>query len=396
MLGNDKKLIKNFILLALANFCFFTSVAAFYVLPVYLAKLNATKTYIGIAMGSTNIFQMLMIIILVNKIDFINKRKLLIYTSISAMILYSLYFFVANLYTIPILRSAQGLIQGIGFPVGMSLALDVIPENKRTGLLGLFGVSGALSNLSGPPIMELLMKTLKHNYAFFFPAVVSILWLVCLLFLQIDGKPKSNAKACAPFRRYYKIIPLAIFFGSLFGSFFSFVSDYCKEMGLTPYSIFFNMYAVALISIRFTFVKKLNIWDRKKIILSGFIAAVIALITGYIVNIHQNIVFIGAMGLLYGSGHGFLYPTLNVLFVDTTPERKGKATLTFIIFFTLGIGLSSLINGVVADLIGYPYMYLIYAVFATIITAFVFMNKKLFVVDKAAPEQARCKELKRA
>ncbi len=378
MLGTNKKIIKNFFLLAVANFCFFTGIASFHLLPVYLAKLNATKTYIGVAMGIMNIFQMLMIIFLLNKIDFINKRKLLIYTAIFTTFLYLMFFFFANLYTIPVLRAFQGIAHGIGFPVGISLALDIIPQDKRVGLLGLFGISGAVSNVAGPPAMEWLMNAFEAHYAFLFPVGISVIWLIFLLLLKIDGKPEKKVTHSAPFKMYFKIIPLAVFFGSIFGTFFSFISDYSKELGLTPYSIFFHLYAVALVLVRFTFVKKLNLWKRHGVVIFGYSIGVIALLAGFFVNYASHILFVALIGFLYGTAHGFLYPSLNVLFVETTPNRKGKATLTFIIFLSFGMGASSLINGLVADLTGYSYMYLIFAFASLLITLYFASKKTLF------------------
>jgi MFS family permease len=209
-----------------------------------------------------------------------------------------------------------------------------------------------------------------------------VLWFIFIYFVNIKQKPNNEKKQSAPIKSYIKIIPLAILFGAILGSFFSFMSDYTKELSLKPHSTFFHVFALSLVLIRFAFVKQLNIWNRRYIVLTGYFTGVVALLTGFSAELMPSLLLIILAGMFYGTTHGLLYPSLNVLFVETTPRRSGKATLIFIICLSAGMGASSLINGLIADLVGYSYMYLIFAGFVTLSALIVAKKKQLFNIAK--------------
>jgi len=75
-------MLKQFILLAIANFLFFLGNSIFLLLNIYVAQIGGSKIYIGIIMGLPNAVLVLMMWIYRNKIDYLNKRKYLILASI--------------------------------------------------------------------------------------------------------------------------------------------------------------------------------------------------------------------------------------------------------------------------------------------------------------------------
>jgi MFS family permease len=127
-----------------------------------------------------------------------------------------------------------------------------------------------------------------------------------------------------------------------------------------------------LIAIRFLLNKHLNQWNKKKVIFSALIICCLALLSAGLLEHFPSMIILIAIGLLYGLAHGLLYPTMNVLYVEQTPSQTGKATLIFILLYSLGGTFSSFVYGFIADHFGYANMYFIAFSFTLIVTCFYF------------------------
>ncbi|HCL57812.1 MAG TPA: hypothetical protein DHW82_12505 [Spirochaetia bacterium] len=354
---------RNFIFLAFSNFFFFAGNSFFHLLPLYLGKIGGSKTYIGVVMGLTTGLMVLLSWSLRNKIDFLDKKKFVIYSALLATLIYVGYFFTANLYTVFFWRMLQGVIYTIGFTFSAAILVEIIPKEKLVGLVAVFGISGALTNAFGPFVGEKIIKYASFKYIFLAAAVSSLLWLFFIFqvgYVKIKPK-KQDSSSEAPISVYLKIIPTAILFGMVFSSFFSFISHYAEEYHIVPISAFYLSYTGILILIRLFFFDKMNSWNIHKTIRSSFFLVLLVLTGAYFLPRFSFPLFLGLIGAGYGMAHGFLYPTVSVLFLRQTPERRGKATIVFILLFNLGHSISSVFLGFTADHIGYPYMYLIAA-----------------------------------
>ncbi len=371
---------KPFTFLAFSNFFFFLGNSFFHLFPKYLGDLHASETYIGIIMGLTPGVLVIFTYFFKNSIDFLNKKKFLIFSAVMSMFIYIGYFFFANLATIPFFRVLQGIAFAFGFTFGTSLAIEIIPEKKRTGLLGIFGISGALTNMAAPFIGEWLYKTYHFKYIFLAAVGTAILGLIFVLLVRY--KEENLVKSKTPSLSlliYKKLAVLGILFGAIFSAFYSFISHYVDLLNLKSVSYFFTAYTSCVILVRLIFYNHLNQWNKQKVIYSSVFIAIAGLLGGFFINFFTLPIILVFMGACYGTAHGFLYPSVNILFVDLSPKRRGTATLIFIMLFNLGYLFSSTINGIIADILGYPYMYLIFAVVATILLIFNpyhFNNKK--------------------
>lgn len=372
----------NFIFLFMANFFFFLTGGIFHLFPLHLGSLGATKTYIGIAMGSANVIQILIMFALRNKADTINKKKLLIFAACGGILVFPLFYFTNHLGLILGLRVLHGVIIGIGFPIASALAIDIIPKEKRVSLIGIFGTSGALSNLFGPALAEFISGKFHFKYVFFAAGMVAFVWL-CFLLLIKNVAPKTvHKEKPANIRDYKNGVILAIIFGTMFSTFFAFISDYARTIRLQPVSVFFVSYTLFLILLRFIMSRQIDAWNYSRLIRLGFMLAFFSLIFGGLLFRFSLLSVLAAAGVFYGAAHGFLYPTLNSYFIALTPHRSSKATLMFILFFNTGISTASIGYGFIADLTGYPVMYFFSA--AVVIVAFMLLRGKIKAADHAA------------
>ncbi len=372
-IGNSLK--SDFFLLSGANFLFFFTTGLFFFFPVFLAKIGGTKTFIGFMMGLPAAIQIFFGLKIRNKIDFINKKMILLWSSVLGAIVCLGYFLFPSLYVVPILRFFNGFVNAIGVAFGLSIAVDLIPAEKRVGNLGLFGVSGALSTLFAPSLAEFIINNVSHGMVFVTAAIVNVIRIIVVFFISTptaNNKPKENAPVKT--RDYISIIPLAVISGAVYSAVYNFISHYAKTLHITMIATFAQAHISVMLSIRLFLNKKMNKWSRKNVILAMHILSVLVLIMGYFLKYYPSIALLIPMGALYGIIHGFMYPSLNTLFIETTPKRSGKATIIFIVSRNIGIAVFSFICGIVADHFGYNIMYLF--------MAFVALAPVLYIVFK--------------
>jgi MFS family permease len=190
-------------------------------------------------------------------------------------------------------------------------------------------------------------------------ALSSLLWFAVLFLVKCTKHSHPENELPAEIKEYYKALPSAVMLGFIFSSFFNFISDYLKGMNILPVSIFFQAYTASLILIRIFIIKKMDRWNKKAVITTGFFIGFAGLLTAFGIFYMQNIYMAAIAGMFYGIAHSLLYPTVNSSFIELTPHRKGKANIMFVISFYGGVFLASFIDGIIADFTGYSNMYAI-------------------------------------
>lgn len=164
---------------------------------------------------------------------------------------------------------------------------------------------------------------------------------------------------------------LVIFFLSInYAAIISFLALYGQFRQVPDIGIFFIVYAISITISRPLFGR---LADRKGydiVMVPGIILCTLTLVILYVA--HTLSVFILA-GFIYGIGFGAVQPTthaLSVLYVS--PERRGAATATYFMFLDLGLGLGSILWGIVAQSVGYDVMYLL-VIFPTLVSLLVYL-----------------------
>jgi len=143
-----------------------------------------------------------------------------------------------------------------------------------------------------------------------------------------------------------KVLPAAIvtllsYVG--YGAILTLIPDWGGHLGLANKGIFFMIFTISSLLIRFVAGKISDKHGRLNVAIAGLVILCISLITiGY--NSSQMGLFIGAV--IYGIGTGILSPALNAWTIDLSdPDHRGKAVATMYIFLEAGIGLGALVAG---------------------------------------------------
>ena len=174
-----------------------------------------------------------------------------------------------------------------------------------------------------------------------------------------------------------KILPPSIIgFFSLFigGGLTAFFLLYAINHGVANPGLFFATIAIMLILCRVFGGKILDLYSKERIILPCLTTYIISMV---ILAFSKTLPMFILVAVIYGIGHAFLYPALVAYAVDRVGGSPGPAMGMFQAFTDLGMGLGTVIMGIIVHSTSYPVMFLCLA-----LTGIINLNYFYFFVRK--------------
>ncbi len=347
---SEKLFTKNFILTSLSTVAIFTS---FYFLLVTLPKyildeLRGTESQIGLIIGVFTITAVLLRPFIGREVDRRGRKIVLIAGSAVFLVSMLLYNYTRSVEALLMLRVLHGIGWGAATTAATTLIADIAPPSRRGEAMGIFGMSANIAMAVGPVLSIMLLDA--SSYSVLFTAASAIALVSLLLALPITETRVVHPRT--PLFSREAFFPSAMMFAvSLtYGSIVSFLPLFATKQGITNPGIFFTVFAMTLIFVRALAGKLSDIRGRKFVIVPGMIILAIGL---WVLSIAGSLTGFTAAALLYGLGFGLFHPTMMALLVDrVTPQGRGAAMGTFTAAFDLGIGMGSIIMGVILQFAG--------------------------------------------
>ncbi|MGB9903506.1 MAG: MFS transporter, partial [Desulfotomaculales bacterium] len=165
----------------------------------------------------------------------------------------------------------------------------------------------------------------------------------------------------------------------------SFLALYGQYRLVADIGLFFTVFAVSISVSRPLFGRLADRKGHDLVLVPGLILCTLTLVIIYFARSLPAFIF---AGFVYGMGFGAVQPSmqaLSVLFVP--PERRGAATATYFLFLDLGLGLGSVLWGLVAQSYGYEPMYLV-AMIPSLLSLFVYLFARQRKTRQAVPGQS--------
>jgi predicted MFS family arabinose efflux permease len=349
-----------FYYLALANFLFFLGNSFYILLPVFLKNLGASESYIGIMNNVDKAFSIIAAVSIGSLMHGRDRIRLLRLGYLILLIAYSLYLFVSSLTWMLL---AIRIIHGIGFSVAMilgtSIIFDIVPIKDAAEAIGIYGITGALSNALSPFFGEMLLSRGYSHHLIFALSVLLVSMSLAITFVMPRAQP-HNPSTAQPIRRgslhlfanpkFLYIVLATIIFGGGFGVIVTYLPNFIRTTTNYKFSYFFIIYIIILIIIRFTFIKSVGRINRNILLLIVFsIGALMNLFLNYL----NSIIMLVIVSIMYGITHGVLYPVLNTIVVSLVPSHdRGKANALFTASFNGGMMIFALTLGFLIDYSG--------------------------------------------
>ncbi len=351
----------QFLLIAGTNFCLFLIVSTLSFLPVIIVEMGGSKVDVGIVMGAIGITTLGTLPLVAPLIDKHGRKKFMIVGVLLMGLSNAGFLFFSHYSPLMVLvRLAQGVAFGACFNACATAIVDIVEPAKRAQGIGFFGVSGSMAVAVGPYIGELFLTRWGHTA--YFTLLIAFGVIGMAFALAVKEPPKTGERpvmhgffntALQP--GYPAMMAMAVIFGSGFAAMNNFLPLQARSMGFSA-GLFFVWYGISLIAVRILLGTLLDRVNRDRIILVCLVGFGINL--GFTSQIH-SMLHVCLLGALFGVVQGISYPAMMARMVDRSNEsNRAVVVALFTGSFGVGINLSVLVWGVLADLGGLPFMFM--------------------------------------
>ena len=333
----------------LMNFAFYMLMPT---IPVYLVEeLGIEASQVGMALSSYTLGLMLIRPFSGYLVDCLSRKPLYFFAFFSFACMFSGYLFATSILAVMLVRFIQGGFMGLTSVAGNTIAIDVIPSERRGEGMGFYGLTINLAMSLSP-----LVAVAFYNRAGFHPVVITgmIIAFIGVFSVSMIHYPKRKTINRPPLSFDRFILVKALWAGLSYmlcaipyGMIVSFVILYGKEINIENPGYFFIFMAIGVGSARLISGKLV---DRGKIHIVS-VASLLSLMIAFTVFglLHTEVAFF-ACALAIGIGFGISVPAFQMLFVNVAPNnRRGTATSTYLTSFDLGVGIGMLSAGFISS-----------------------------------------------
>jgi MFS family permease len=374
-----------------ASCLFFTSISAFYLLPLYIKSLNGSEIEIGLIMGAFNAIAIICQPVVGEWVDRVGRRQFMILGgSLSAIASFS-FAFTHSVVVFFFLRLLQGVALSAFFVSNFTFIAQLVPTDRRGQAMGFFGISGLLAMSLAPFVGEQIIRGFGYQVFFLSTTAVALTSLLVTLRIPIPSSiPERQRSATLTIADRLAELPqlpmaIAFAFGLGNGTVFIFLPTYAQSLGIKNLGLFYVAYGGTALLVRMVGGGLADRFGRRQVIIpamlmqstGGGLLAMLVLMTDSARFPLLSTFFLA--GVLTGGAHGFLYPALSALVVDETPEdRRGRVVGMFSAAVLIGNTVGAVLFGYVAHRLGYSLMF-------TLLTIILFVGFGLSLRLHAAP-----------
>lgn len=342
-----------FWLLCTSNFLFAASFSMIIPeLPDYLASMGGSE-YIGYIIALFTLTAGLSRPFSGKLTDHIGRVPVMAFGSIVCFVCGGIYPMVHTVQAFLFLRFIHGMSTGTKPTATAAYVADIIPENRRGEAQGTLGIFTAVGMSIGPSIGSALSNSIGLDPMFYVSSLFALASIIILMKLE-ETLPKSMKSkfSLKLFRINWsdvfepKVIPvfwIMVLMSFSYGAVLTLLPDTTKLVGWHNKGLYFTIYTIASIGVRFFFSKSSDKHGRIPIlIISSFFLVISMFILAFPVNEITMVI----SAILFGISSGFSTPTLAAWTSDLAHKNHmGRAMATMYIALEIGIGIGAFLSG---------------------------------------------------
>ena len=350
---------RNFILACIANFSMFF---AFYlilpILAIYLeVDLGADKSMVGIVISSYVISALLVRPFSGYLVDTLPRKRLLMFALATFAVCFAGYIIATSVVFLLFVRILHGAAMGITTVSMNTLALDIMPSQKRGTGIGYFGVMSNMAMATGPMVAMMIYEASgSFQTNFRLSLIMAAFSLLITSFIKADQTVLPTQEKPEPLSldRFILLKGLRAALSMLLISFsYGMLSTYIALYGKDVVGLasgagqFFVFFAGGIMISRLIAGKFVNRGLFKQVIMFGMSLLIVTY--AIFLTFHNEVVFY-ASAFCLGAGYGILAPAFQFMFINLAPHNKrGTANATYFASWDAGIGLGVLCGGIISD-----------------------------------------------
>ncbi|MGD7023578.1 MFS transporter [Rossellomorea vietnamensis] len=388
---------KSFIMLMVGNlFVFMSFQMLIPTLPPYIKSLGASGLEIGLVTTLFSVGAVLSRPFIGYMLEYKTRKPLVLIGALSLLLITVIYPLSQIVVIFLLFRFVHGLAWGWSTTVNGTAAVDVVPNSRLGEGMGYYGLSITIGMIVAPSLGIYLFQVTSFSNLIYISTALGIIALILLSTVHYHTPPavKEARKEDLKFSYigsliekssiYPAIITMIATFG--YGSIVTFIVIFGEERGIDQIFLFYLFNAI-MASLSRPIAGK---WfDEKGPIGLILFCTGVTFIGMWVLSFaHSNLPIIIA-GVLFGVGFGSLIPTLQSWVLSKTPaNRRGVANGMFFSSIDLGIGLSGLVFGILAQFVGTGTLFQISSAFlliAMVLTIKEARGKKLQQQTQVSP-----------
>lgn len=344
--------------------CNFLLFFAFYLLtpllPLYLdEQFNTDKDTIGLVLSGYVVATLLVRPFSGFIVDSYDRKKVLVLCFLFFFICFTGYVGAGTLLMFAIVRTLHGIPFGATTVANSTVAIDVLPSERRNEGIGYYGLSNNLAMAVAPSVgIYIYHATSNFDLLFWLATIIAFIGFAFSTSVKlpkrerVENKPKISLDHFFLGRAWMLAINIC-FFGLCWGIMSNYVAIYGKEyLDITDGTgVFFMILSAGLFMSRLFGAKKL----RAGLLTQNALLGISLSCLGYgLFAFLPNVWGFYLSAALIGLGNGQMYPAfLNMFIKVARHDQRGTANSSILISWDLGMGLGILAGGVIAEIIGF-------------------------------------------
>lgn len=334
-------------------------------LPIILtAELGGTALDAGLAMTYFQIGTILCRPFAGRLIDGLDKRIILLISSVLFFIIMGLFNLTTSLQTIFVLRGLHGAIFALGTTVMSALAVVVLPASRKGEGINMFAVFSNIAMVLGPAVGLYALQAYGSSALYIFLTIMTALAFILGNVIRLPkelAKPKQKSSKGWSISQFIekRSLPWALmglFIGFTYSGVLVFIPIELNSMGAGVWgSVFFALFALMIIISRPLVGKVYARYGSRFVIYPGVGLFIVGLAILGVVSTPVGII---CTAPLLGLGYGAAQPAFQALAVQSAPiERAGVSTATYFLALDIAVGAGSVILALIANALGYQHLY---------------------------------------
>lgn len=334
-------------------------------LPIILtSELGGSALDAGLAMTYFQIGTILCRPFAGRLIDGLDKRVILLISSVLFFVIMGLFNLTTSLQTIFVLRGLHGAIFALGTTVMAALAVVVLPASRKGEGINMFAVFSNIAMVLGPAVGLYALQAYGSSALYMFLTIMTALAFILSNVIRLPkelAKPKQKASKGWSISQFIekRSLPWALmglFIGFTYSGVLVFIPIELNSMGAGVWgSVFFAIFALMIIISRPLVGKVYARYGSRFVIYPGVGLFIVGLAILGVVSTPVGII---CTAPLLGLGYGAAQPAFQALAVQSAPiERAGVSTATYFLALDIAVGAGSVILALIANALGYQYLY---------------------------------------
>lgn len=370
--AKDTLWTKSFIMLMIGNlFVFMSFQMLIPTLPPYIKSIGASGLEIGMVTALFSIGAVLSRPFIGFMLEY-KARKQLVLIGAAALLAITIIYPLSSVVMIFLLfRFIHGLAWGWSTTVNGTAAVDVVPNSRLGEGMGYYGLSVTIGMIIAPSLGIYLYQITSFTNLIYISSVLGVIAIVLLAIVHYETPEVvlNTRKEDLKFSYLGSLIEKSSWFPAFitiivtfgYGSIVTFIVIFGEERGIDQIFLFYLFNAIMASLSRPVAGKWFDQRGPKGLVL---LCTFLTFIGMWVLSFAHSNMLIIISGILFGVGFGSLIPTLQSWTLSMTPSnRRGVANGMFFSSIDLGIGLSGLVFGVLAQFVETAALFQISSVF---------------------------------